>query len=179
MPPPIRYLADANVDPVTDRQIRDLLTTCFTKAEDEVFKHRRYFIEPYPHRWIIRDPDPAGPIIAHIGVHDRTMRVGSGTRRFAGIAEVCVHPGHRSRGHVRSMLAVIHPWLAVHGFPFSILFGDPNVYRSSGYRVIDTIRMNRDPADPDSPRKTVTAMIRPLTDEPWPEESVYIPGNPF
>ncbi len=28
---------------------------CFTKPQDVVFKDRRYFCEPYPHRWVVRD----------------------------------------------------------------------------------------------------------------------------
>ena len=178
MPPLIEYLNDAGIEPGTDHQIRDLLTTCFTKEEDEVFRHRRYFIEPYPHRWVIRGPD--GRMRAHVGVHDKPLKVGTQSLRFGGIAEVCVHPDHRGRGYVKSMLAVIHSWLGANGFAFAILFGDPQVYESSGYRVVDNIRMSDDPAQPEGPRHAVTAMIRPLTtDLHWPDETVFIPGPTF
>lgn len=178
MPPLIEYLLDAGIEPGTDHQIRDLLKTCFTKEEDEVFRRRRYFIEPYPHRWVIRSPD--GHLMAHVGVHDKPLQVGTQSLRFGGIAEVCVHPDHRGRGYVKSMLAVVHSWLEAHGFAFAILFGDPQVYESSGYRVVDNIRMSDDPAQPVGPRHTVTAMIRPLTaDLDWPDETVFIPGPKF
>ena len=48
--PEIEYVPDDTVDDALDRQIRDLLTLCFTNPEDAVFRERRYFAEPYPHR---------------------------------------------------------------------------------------------------------------------------------
>ncbi len=51
----INYLPDATVDDALNREIITLLTACFTKPQDTVFQTRRYFREPYPHRWIIRD----------------------------------------------------------------------------------------------------------------------------
>ena len=50
MKPEIEYLSDERVDDALDLEIRGLLTTCFTKPQDVVFKDRRYFREPYPHR---------------------------------------------------------------------------------------------------------------------------------
>ena len=54
MKPEIEYLSDNSVDDALDQKIRGLLTTCFTKPQDGVFKDLRYFQEPYPHRWVIR-----------------------------------------------------------------------------------------------------------------------------
>ena len=75
------------------------------------------------------------------------------------------------------MLAVIHPWLAKRGFAYSILFGNPAVYKSSGYRVVGNILMDDDPLDPDGVRhRAKGAMVHPLGPEPWPDEEVYLPG---
>ena len=42
----VEYLPDSSVDDALDEEIRGLLTTCFTKPKDVVFKEQRYFFEP-------------------------------------------------------------------------------------------------------------------------------------
>ena len=177
MHPEITYLHDSMVDAEIDRKIRDLLTACFLKAESDVFRHRRYYKEPYPNRWVIRDDRQK--FVAHIGVHEKVIQAPTGLHRFGGIAEVCVHPDARGRGYVKAMLAVIHSWLAERGFEFSVLFGDPEVYGSSGYTVVKNLVMDIDPTSPDSPREPVTAMVRPLSESTWPDGEVYLPGLHF
>ena len=68
MNPKIEYLPDDNVTDTLDHELRGLLTTCFTKPQDVVFRGRRYFREPYPHRGVIRDENYS--IVAHIGIHE-------------------------------------------------------------------------------------------------------------
>lgn len=178
MNPEIIALPDREVDSATDRAIRDLLTTCFTGDGNDVFLHRRYWKEPYPNRFVIRGPDDS--FVAHVGVHEKEIRVGDARHRFGGICEVCVHPDFRGRGMVRAMLAFIHPWLAERGFVFSILFGDPDVYTSSGYRVVGNIVMDDDPLQPDGNRHPVSGpMVHPLGSMLWPDGEVYLPGLKF
>lgn len=178
MNPEIVYLPDSEVDPTTDRAIRDLLTTCFTGDDDDVFRHRRFWKEPYPNRFVIHGPEDT--LIAHVGVHEKEIRAGEDRYRFGGIAEVCVHPEFRGRGTVRALLAFIHPWMASRGFVFSVLFGDPKIYTSSGYREVGNIQMDPDPYRPDGNRHTVNgAMVHPLGATPWPDGAVYLPGLKF
>ena len=98
MNPKIEYLPDDNVTDTLDYELRSLLTTCFTKPQDVVFRDRQYFQEPYPHRWVIRDENNA--IVAHIGVHEKQVETEGRTYRIGGIAEVCVHPDYRGKGYV-------------------------------------------------------------------------------
>ena len=51
----------AQMDDGMDEKIRVLLTACFTGPQDAVFQTRRYFNDPYPHRWIVRDDRGALP----------------------------------------------------------------------------------------------------------------------
>lgn len=171
------YLPDAAVDAARDAEIRALLTTCFTKPQDAVFHMRRYFREPYPHRWILEDA--RGNFIAHVGVHDKTVLAGGQTYRIAGIAEVCVHPEHRGQGHVRRMLRHIHRWLARRGFVFAVLFGDPKVYASSGYADVDNLFFDVAGAAGRTRRKQLAAMVHPLAGTPWPRDEVHLPGSTF
>ncbi len=150
---------------------------CFTKPQDVVFKDRRYFCEPYPHRWVIQDEGHS--IIAHAGVHEKAVEADGRRFRIGGIAEVCVHPEFRGRGFVRAMLACIHDWLIRHEFDFAVLFGEPSIYQSSGY--VEASNLVHDAATgaghgcrPQSP-----AMVKELSGTPWPTGEVYLPGPMF
>ncbi len=177
MEPNVQYLPDRDVDEAMDRALRDLLTNCFTKKQDVVFKYRRYFIDPYPHRWIIREND--GKLVAHAGVHEKCAVAADQIYRVGGIAEVCVHPGWRGRGHVRRMLSEIHDFLIEREFDFSILFGDHKVYGSSGYRPVSNLFMAEKPSASPNERKAVTGLIRELSNRAWPETEVVLLGKKF
>lgn len=168
----VEYLPDETVDDTMDQRIRDLLTTCFTGPNDVVFQTRRYFAEPYPHRWIIRDGDR---LAAHLGVHEKRIEVGDESVPVAGVAEVCVHPDQRGKGHVKNILKVAHAWMRQYGFVYSVLLGDPRVYGSSGYVSREDVSF-----DVDGERQCLKGvMVLPLTDRPWPEGGVYLPGPGF
>lgn len=169
----VEYLADSSIDDAGDRELRNLLTTCFTKPGDEVFRTRRYWREPYKHRWIIRNE--RGVLIAHVGVHDRRVAAEGRKFRIGGICEVCVHPECRGRGYVKSMLECVHSWLSANQFPFSVLFGDPKVYGSSGYVEVDNLRLNEDGKG----WKPVKGMIRQMADTRWPDGDVNLVGLKF
>jgi hypothetical protein len=74
---------------------------------------------------------------------------------------------------------VIHPQLAEQGLCFGVLFGKPEVYGSSGYRPVDNLVADAWRADGTPYRKQVAALVRPLTDRPWPAVPVYLPGPTF
>ncbi len=171
------YLADASVDAAMDEKIRALLTTCFTGPQNAVFQTRRYFHDPYPHRWIVRDE--RGALAAHVGVHERRVVADGKPLRIVGIAEVSVHPDQRGRGHVRAILREVHAWATREGFEFSALFGKPEVYGSSGYRSVANLSV--DVAGPDGriARKKMPAMVRPLAQAPWPAGEVFLEGAVF
>ncbi len=172
----MRYLFDGDVGPVEDAEIRRLLSRCFTEPQDAVFHDRRYYNEPYPHRWIVRDEDDR--LIAHAGVHEKIVRCGGNVYGAGGIAEVCVDPDFRGRGITRDLLSAIHEWLSGSGFFFSVLMGDPQVYQSSGYRSVGNLYC--DDLSGRTRFHCAWAMVRPLRAMPWPDNTeVYIPGPVF
>ena len=170
MPPRIEYLADACIDAAQDRELCGLLSTCFTGPVNEVFKTQRYFHEP----WVIRDE--RGALVAHVGVHEKLVEAGGESHRFGGIAEVCVHPDYRGRGYIKEMLAVIHDWQARHGFVYSILFGKPEVYGSSGYVAVENVYCR---AAVDQAPKRMTALVKELAGAPWPAAAAHLQGLMF
>jgi predicted acetyltransferase len=174
MKPEIEYLPDDSVYEALDQEIRDLLTSCFAKPQDVVFKDRRYFCEPYPHRWVIRDDQ--GVMVAHIGVHEKSVVSQGRSFRIGGIAEVCVHPDHRGRGYVRMMLLCINEWLTQHNFDFSVLFGNPLIYGSSGYVQVDNVFHG---TEPQKDGTKVKPLVKQLSREVWSEADVYLFGPKF
>jgi len=173
----VEYLPDSSVDAALDAQIRGLLTKCFTKPVDVVFRDRRYFREPYPHRWVIRDA--LRSIVAHVGVHEKSVEADGRRFRIGGIAEVCVHPEFRGRGFIKAMLACVHDWLTRHEFNFAVLFGNPCVYSSSGYVQVDNLIHDAVMATGEKCTSQSPAIVRQLSDTPWPVGQVYLPGPKF
>lgn len=172
---PSIYLPDSAVGSALDRELRALLTVCFTKPQDAVFRDRRYFREPPQHRWLARDD--RGMLVAHAAVHDKAVSSAGITYRIGGVAEVCVHPDHRGRGHVRGLLADIHAWLAAQQVPFAVLFGNPRVYASSGYAVVGNLRVRSPETATWEP--AAGAMAHGLGALPWPACDVDLVGPRF
>lgn len=177
--PEITYIADEAVDDALDRELRALLSTCFTKPQDHVFRERRHFNEPPAHRWVIRDD--SGSLAAHLAVHDKRLHATDGrVFRIGGVAEVCVHPAHQGKGHVKHLLAAAHGWMTAQGYVFSVLSGNPLYYASSGYRAAGNLfRDGRDAAGAPIRVKTEGSLVVALSPQPWPEGETCIPGPSF
>ena len=172
--PMIHYIAGIDVDAPVDAALRKLLSTCFTKPGDEIFRERCYFLDPPKHRWYIAAPN--GELIAHTAAHEKTAIWREKQLPLCGISEVCVHPDFRGRGYVREMLAVAHAFMKSRGFGFSALCGEqPEVYFSSGYRLVDNLMYRPEREEIPFPH----AMVCELTDRPWPQDRVFLIGNFF
>jgi len=175
--PQVEYLPDSSVDASLDAELRALLTRCFTKPQDVVFKDQRYFCEPYKHRWVIRDARRC--IIAHAGLHEKAVEADGQRFRIGGLAEVCVHPEYRGRGFVKAMVARIDEWLIRHRFDFAVLFGEPYIYQSSGYVEVNNLVHDEVTPSGKTYKAPEPAMVKELSGTPWPTSQVYLPGPKF
>lgn len=169
----VDYLPKAKISNELDLEIRAVLTTCFTKPEDAIFKKRRYFNELYAHSWVIRNEHQI--IVAHIGVHEKQVDTEDNEYPIAGISEVCVHPEYRGRGYVKTMLQVAHKWLIKNAFTFSVLFGDPRVYASSKYTTVSNVIHGSEKEGWEKAK----VLVRELSQTPWPKTQVRLPGPKF
>ena len=177
--PVVEYIADAAVDAELDRALRDLLSTCFTKPQDHVFRTRRYFNEPPAHRWLIRDE--AGTLVAQLAAHEKRLFTDDNrSLPIGGIAEVCVRPDHQGRGYVKPMLAAAHEWMGGAGFVFSLLSGNSRYYASSGYVPVDNLLRNAPGPAGETRRVKAEGMLAvPLSNLAWPQGEIYLPGPSF
>lgn len=169
-------IPDAEVDRDMDRDLRSLLCECFTKPEDAVFRERRYFTEPPRMRWVARCGDQ---LVGHVAGHDKVLRSRDRDLRVIGIAEVCVNEGFRGRGLARRMLEHAHRWGVSEGFDFAVLFGQASIYRSSGYRPIESPLRVTDAQGRESEGVRADAMYFPFRKLAWPADTVDLRGPVF
>ncbi|MBC8180910.1 GNAT family N-acetyltransferase [candidate division KSB1 bacterium] len=127
----IKYIQDSKVDETLNKKLIALLSICFLK--DPVFQYRRYCKEMPQHRWYIEENNI---IVAHLALHEKKINTENGEFPIGGVAEVCVHPDYRGKGSVKKMLVKTHNWLKENKFPFSMLFGEKEIYSSSGYSPV-------------------------------------------
>jgi GNAT superfamily N-acetyltransferase len=190
----VYYIADADVTAVLNTALISLLSTCFTKPEDRVFRTRRYFHEMPAHRFVVPgdtqrqsvSPAEFSDLAAHLAVHDREITASGDRYRCGGIAEVAVAPGYRGRGLARRLLGSALEWMEERRFDFALLFGDPAVYKSSGFRAAPNSIRYRDYATGENRRGvfgrkagTEAFMYRPLLGQDWSEGVIDLQGYKF
>jgi len=174
----IIYRHDCQITPAQDEALRELFRVCF-KREAAYLNHQRFFRELPPHRWVIFDENQN--IVAHVAVYDKILSTDAGLLPVAGIAEVCVAPEYRGRGHVRAMLNEIHDWARAQGFSWSMLFGAHAIYGSSGYETIyNPIRALDYQTGEWKTEQLTYALARALNDGAiWPNGTIDLRGPHF
>ena len=188
------YVADADVTAVLDAALTSLLSTCFTKPEDKVFQTRRYFHEIPAHRFLIPSDEQTqsvsaaefSDVAAHLAVHDREIAASAGSYPCGGISEVAVAPRYRRRGLARRLLETALECMKERGLAFALLFGDPAVYESSGFRAAANVICYRDYATEEKRREvfgrttgSAAFMYRPLSGHDWPQGEIDLQGYGF
>jgi predicted N-acetyltransferase YhbS len=176
--PRLEYVREPDVSPALDRELRELISGCFNQPHAAFFKERRYAQEMPLHRYLLRSA--AGRLVAHVAVHEKVVTVGEAEVRVGGIAEVCVHESARGRGHVRTLLEQAHHGLVERGIEFALLFGDSEIYASSGYRAIPASIARFNPTTQCvEVAPNPSALVRPLDDRTWPTGPVDLRGPLF
>ncbi|WCE28581.1 GNAT family N-acetyltransferase [Vibrio sp. SCSIO 43137] len=160
----IEYIRDNQVDRQLDRQIRKLLSSCFTDSDEKIFRHQRYFIEVPTHRYLLKDS--YDELVAHVAVHDKQVFIENNPVSIAGVSEVCVHPLYRKKGYVRKLLCHVHRDIESRDVSYSVLFGEKSVYQSSGYHEVENLYVKQT-TSVEEIWQSEPAMIREIT-RPWP-----------
>ncbi|HEX4083942.1 MAG TPA: GNAT family N-acetyltransferase [Chthoniobacteraceae bacterium] len=171
----IMHRLDEEIFSAEDEELRQLLLSSF--PYETALLSRRYIRKAPAHRWLVRAV--SGELVAHVGVHDLVIGIGTREVRIGGIAEVCVAHSHRGRGLVGKMLAEAHAWMEREGIPFAMLFGHPKIYTSIGYQLIENpIQVENALIHTWNPFKG-KPMVRLIGAEPWPTEPVDLRGPTF
>jgi GNAT superfamily N-acetyltransferase len=171
----IIYRSDQAITDEEDRQLRNLLCSCF--PTNPVFLARRFFLRRPGHRWLVKTP--AGEIIGHAALHEKSIGTESGDLLVGGVAEVCVATNHRGSGISKKLLQSIDSWLMDRGISFALLFGQPRVYRSSGYVPIrNELKADNLLIGHWNPF-CGTPMVKALSQIPWPPGVIDLRGPTF
>ena len=181
-PPPsaprLEYAREPDVSEQLDRELRALISSCFNGPEDAFLRDQRWVREMPLHRYMLRDE--SGQLVAHAAVHEKSIGVGAGELLVGGMAEVCVLESQRGRGYVRRLLEAAHGGMLERGIHFALLWGDRQVYRSSGYRAVEApIRRLNHKTQTIEVGTMDTVLYKPLTEQPWPEGLVDLRGPLF
>lgn len=171
----IETSSECMVDRDLDAQLRNLLMLCF--PHEPLFRTRRFFRERPTQRWFIRNGEG---MAAHLCIHRKVIKCAAGSMLIGGVAEVCVHPEFRGRGLVREILNEAHGWMRGYQYEFGMLFGNTNVYASSGYMpILNSIR-HYDMSEQCWKVETFEhAMFRPLGQRKWPDGEIGLGGPTF
>lgn len=174
----IVYIQEPDVSEALDLELRSLLSVSFPQPSNAFFRERRYAHDVPRHRYLIRDLQDR--LVAHLGVHDKVLGVGATELAVGGMAEVCVHESQRGQGLVKRLLQRAHADLAERGIGFAFLFGEPQIYGSSGYRHVAADVRRWDAATQafiTGPSRV--ALCKPLGAALWPDGVVDLRGSMF
>lgn len=166
----IDMFAESQINATDDRAIRDGLVEAFpAPPASSFFASRRWWRRQPAFRWLTRTV--SGEIIAHLAVHDLKVLSSAGPLAVLGISEVYTRPTYRGRGLVRQLFSRLHTH--GHNRPWSTLFGQPHVYRSSGYLPTGSPLI----IEGRPPEILTNFLVRPLVaDVAWPSEPIDIDG---
>jgi GNAT superfamily N-acetyltransferase len=174
----LEYVREPDVPERLDRELRELISGCFPQPRNAFFSERRYALEMPGHRYLLRDEQ--GRLVGHLAIHEKRLSVDTLELSVGGVAEVCVHESQRGRGHARRLLERAHEDLRARGVPFAVLFGEAELYISSGYLPL-TAPIRR--FDPETQRYETApsrvALHRPLLGQAWPEGLIDLRGPMF
>jgi predicted acetyltransferase len=173
----LEYVREPDVSSALDRELIELISGCFDQPHNAFFKTRRYAQEMPLHRYLLRSE---GQLVAHLAVHEKMITVAGAELLIGGIAEVCVRASARGRGYLRPLLDRAHRDLLERGIEFAFLFGDSNIYGSSGYRQISApIRRLNQLTKHYEISPSQFALVKSLAARTWPEGQVDLRGPLF
>ena len=123
-----------------------------------------------------RDEDE---MVAHLAVLEKWIGTERGDLKIGGVAEVCVATAYRRHRQAARLIRAAHDWMRGNGFEFAMLFGQPGIYQSSGYALIENeIAATNSLARHWNPF-CGKPMIHRLSDKPWPEGRIDLRGPTF
>jgi predicted N-acetyltransferase YhbS len=174
----LEYAREPDVSSQLDRELRELISSCFDQPHNAFFRERRYAQEMPMHRFMLRSE--GGSLVAHLAVHEKRITVAGAELQVGGMAEACVHRSERGHGQLRRLLSHAHEQLLERGIEHALLLGEAAIYGSSGYQPLDaSIRRFEPKTQSFEDSKVACALYKRLTEKPWPAGPVDLCGPLF
>ena len=175
----LKIIDDRDMTPALDREIRDLLCTCFPKDVEVYSKTRAW--NGYMPAWSVLLEDESRAV-AHTGVMHKNIRVGDITIPVAGVFNVCVLPEYRGLGLSVRLMNAVEEEAAKRDRKYGFLFCKSwieDVYRKSGWNRLEGRSITRvlDDGRAKGMRENIIAMYRRLGPDDFPPGPVHLLGN--
>jgi GNAT superfamily N-acetyltransferase len=174
----VRIVEETKVGDTLDAAIKDTLVKCFPHNEPVFSKARRWRGNTPLYNAVVYDK---GLALGNIAVVDRTIKVGEGFLRIAGVGNVCVLPKHRGTGISDAMLKAVMDEAGKRQFEFGFLFTtEPikKVYARNGWIEIEDLIVVRveNGREIVMPPESVH-MYYPLMRKKFPPGNVHLYGD--
>jgi hypothetical protein len=174
-----RIVLETQITPAEDAAIRAALCICFP-PDREIFSQTRSWHGTYPTWSVLVEHE--GAVIAHTGIVEREILVGSEPIRAAGVQNVLVVPEHRKSNLFRQVMTVAMQEAGRRGQDLGILFCTSNLamaYAGLGWKLLKgrgVIRIDEEGRPQPLPAKNV-AMFYPLHRADIPAGDIHLQGN--
>lgn len=174
-----RIVPEDKISPAEDAAIRAALCLCFP-PDREVFSHSRAWHGSYP-TWSVL-VDQQDRIIAHAGIVEREVLIGTERVRVAGIQNVFVLPEYRGAGLFQQVMSVAMDVALHRGLDLGLLFCSREIavkYARIQWRLLEArnaTRIDENGCPASLPAKNVT-MVYPLRRSEAPPGDIHLLGN--
>lgn len=175
----IRIVKEDQIDDRLDQSIKDGLCTCFP-PDKELFSKSRAWHGTSPNWAVLVEEN--SEVLAHVGIVERTICVENEQISIAGVQNVFVLPGHRSRGFFLPIMKTSMKEAGKLGHDFGFLFCTPDLeklYALCRWKSLPdrrATRLDETGQEVDLPSKNIT-MYYPLARSEFPDGDIYLQGN--
>jgi predicted N-acetyltransferase YhbS len=174
----VQIVPESRLSAVLDARIKSTLVACFPK-DAAVFSRTRAWHGSAPAFSAIA---AAGAlVVGHVGVVERTIRVGDTPLRVGGVQNVAVLPASRGQGLMRRMLEASMEEARRRGYDAGLLFTGPELlaaYGRCGWIGLGERPVVRVDESGQELRFTATStMWIPLARDNFPAGLVHLNGN--
>lgn len=172
---PLDYVEESRISPGLDTSLRDLLSLCFNEERHSVFRFRNYAEERPDHRWVVRER--SGSVLGHLAMHERKVYFGGNPHRVGFLSNLCVHPVQRHMGLQERLIAAAHDWMDNQGIEYSLVVGELEDFRTSGYEEVNNIYRAAEGDAETACLIPVNGLLAScIVGRPWPVLDVFLPG---
>lgn len=172
-----RIVDESQMPRELDLRIRAALCNAFAK-DAAIFSQGRSWHGSSPcFSSVVED---AGAVVAHVGIVDRTLRLGALACRAAGVQNVCVVQGHRGRGLSDMVMAAAMQEAKQRGYDLGLLFCVPalaKVYARTGWLMAERPVARREESKTLPLPAENVAMWLPLRLRELPPGTIDLCGN--
>lgn len=174
-----RIVPDESLTAAEDAAIRAALCRCFP-VDHEVFARTRAWHGTLPTWTVLVGHEDL--VIAHAGIVEREIVVGSARVRAAGVQNVLVVPEHRRSNLFRQVMSVAMDEARRRQLDLGILFCTADLarlYAWLGWQLLEgrhVVRIDEEGLPQPLPEKNVT-MFYPLLRADFPPGDIHLQGN--